>query len=94
MVQGCPDVPTVECNIGETVCQGETFPNGCRNPDFCVPPSTGVDGIVCPGQCPVNCESGNVHCEGIHDLNGCQQAASCEPESCTYGIDGAVVTSR
>ena len=40
--QRCPDVPTVTCNDGETLCPGETLSNGCRNPDFCVPPSYGA----------------------------------------------------
>merc|ERR1711992_36334 len=67
--------PTPECMI---CCPGQVGPNGCKDPNVCIPidnvtPPIGDDGENCEAFCPHDCveDENNICCTNEKEANGC-----------------------
>ena len=77
-VQLCDGFCPVECEDDENFCPKENLPNGCKQPEDCLPKQKDHEGNICAHQqCPLECTETRHLCEGDVDEYGCKEEDIC-----------------
>ena len=82
-----------QCNwLNEQTCWGGLDPNGCPEPDYCMPfgyekPDEDGTNVFCPNYCSPMCSMDELWCQSGEDENGCWGPEYCMPQT-TFGPNG------
>ena len=82
-----------QCNwLNEQNCWGGLDPNGCPEPDYCMPfgyekPDENGTNVFCPNYCSPMCSTDELWCNSGEDENGCWGADYCISQT-TFGPNG------